>query len=50
MVDRNGRKKRFTSGIDWKDIYIYIYDLLGLDLENLYFLKVCFKKYAWMVL
>lgn len=48
MVDRNGRKKRFTSGIDWKDIYIY--DLLGLDLENLYFLKVCFKKYAWMVL
>lgn len=49
MVDRNGRKKRFTSGIDWKDIYIY--DLLGLDLENLYFFrKVCFEKYVRMVL
>lgn len=23
------RKKRFMSGIDWKDIYIYIYDVFG---------------------
>lgn len=46
------RKKRFMSGIDWKDIYIYMMCFVGLDLENLYFFverKVCYKKYVCFV-